>query len=413
MGLARLLLTMTWHFFVGHLEEGRYFNVPSAALKRQLTSFLPFVVDQLTHIPPYNMSIASTSSLRSLRRPFASVLSASSRSASTDSSSSAPTPYQPRPFSRSNDSYSSSQRPPRPASPVFFTGRITLTTEMDALTALLRSAQAELRQSHLYPLPPALTLPSPATTKWSTREELKDLFGEIIRSTEQRRLLSMLNELHRTSYLAELGDKPDLASKITAALQRFSNREVRSGREVKKVEELDAAGRANGNGKRKTASARVWIVPSKSALEFLDAPAKQAGLTLQQQAQNQSTAPLPTAEVLVNHLPLSQYFSKVKDRTAAIRPLKLTGLLGAYNVHALATGGGNTGQAEAVALGLARALVVMRPETRAVLYAGGSCEGRQARPTEADIRWRIAAKPEDGREEEDELAQGHQGGKSA
>lgn len=180
----------------------------------------------------------------------------------------------------------------------------------------------------------------------------------------------MLNELHRTSYLAELGGKPDLASKITAALQRFSNREVRSGREVKKVEELDAAGRANGSGKRKTASARVWIVPSKSALEYLDAPAQKTGMTLQQQAQSQPTGPLPTAEVLVNHLPLAQYFSKVKDRTAALRPLKLTGLLGAYNVHALATGGGNTGQAEAVALGLARALVVMRPETRAVLYAG-------------------------------------------
>lgn len=357
--------------------------------------------------------------MRSLRRPVLAHLNTSSRPASTDSFFSTPVPYQPRPYSRggANNDVAPIQRPPRPASSNFFTGKVTLNNELEKLSALRRDAQAALRKSLVYPLPPGLKMPPPAPARWSDRVQLKDLLGEMIRATEQRRLVLVLNELHRLAYLAELGGNPVLAGQITAELQRFSPSEVRTRREEKKLNTIDQYGRARGEGKRKTAAARVWIIPSKSATEYLDAPPKSQTATLDQPRWTESDKQLPSAEVRVNHLPLSQYFPKIKDRTAVLRPLKLTGLLGAFNVHAIARGGGNTGQAEAVALGLAKALVVYRPETKAVLYAGELRWGLVAVArdfgTMADCRWCAVEEPEDGREEEDQLAQGPKSGKPA
>ena len=58
------------------------------------------------------------------------------------------------------------------------------------------------------------------------------------------------------------------------------------------------------------------------------------------------------------------------DRERVLRPLKITGLLGAFNVFAIARGGGTTGQSGSVSLGIARALVVHVPEVQFILRKG-------------------------------------------
>ena len=88
-------------------------------------------------------------------------------------------------------------------------------------------------------------------------------------------------------------------------------------------------------------------------------------------APNPLVLSVPTTQVLVNHIPLPLFFPRPIDREAILRPLRLTTSLGAYNVFALVRGGGTTGQAGAVAMGLAKALVAMRGnEVKNILSAG-------------------------------------------
>lgn len=61
----------------------------------------------------------------------------------------------------------------------------------------------------------------------------------------------------------------------------------------------------------------------------------------------------------VNDKPVDVYFSVTDDVKAAMRPFVVTGLIGKYYFTAKVTGGGNTGQSDAVKLGLARALFKM------------------------------------------------------
>lgn len=71
---------------------------------------------------------------------------------------------------------------------------------------------------------------------------------------------------------------------------------------------------------------------------------------------------------VVNEVPFEQYFAKVKDAKDTVnKPLRVTNLEGKYYFSAKVSGGGITGQTEAIRLGLARALYKMEPELKAVL----------------------------------------------
>ncbi len=72
-------------------------------------------------------------------------------------------------------------------------------------------------------------------------------------------------------------------------------------------------------------------------------------------------------KVVINRRTLPLYFSKAHDRKAALQPLELTGLLQNFDVYVDAFGGGTTGQAAAMSLGVARALVVHDPALRSAL----------------------------------------------
>lgn len=75
--------------------------------------------------------------------------------------------------------------------------------------------------------------------------------------------------------------------------------------------------------------------------------------------------------ILVNNRPYDAYFPREALRLAIRSPLLLTHQLGKYNVMARVEGGGLTGQAGAVKLGIARALVALDPAHRVSLRSAG------------------------------------------
>jgi len=93
-------------------------------------------------------------------------------------------------------------------------------------------------------------------------------------------------------------------------------------------------------GKRKTAISRTWLTPGDG-------------------------------KFTVNDLPAEEYFTIETLRLQMLEPLKLTNLLGSYDVKANVNGGGIAGQAEAVRHGITRALILADPELRLPLKKAG------------------------------------------
>lgn len=95
-----------------------------------------------------------------------------------------------------------------------------------------------------------------------------------------------------------------------------------------------------GTGRRKNAIARVFIMPGRGNL-------------------------------VVNDKPVPEYFGRRTLEMIVRHPLELTGMLGKFDVRATARGGGISGQAGAVRLGIARALIQADPNLRPVLKKAG------------------------------------------
>ena len=75
--------------------------------------------------------------------------------------------------------------------------------------------------------------------------------------------------------------------------------------------------------------------------------------------------------ILVNQRAYDDYFPREGLRLAIRSPLLVTHQLGKYNVSANVAGGGLAGQAGAIRLGIARALVRLDPALRAGLREAG------------------------------------------
>ena len=95
-----------------------------------------------------------------------------------------------------------------------------------------------------------------------------------------------------------------------------------------------------GTGRRKTSTARIFLRPG-------------------------------TGDIQVNRRSLNVSFPTEVLRMQIQKPLQLTETLGNYDVLATATGGGVSGQAGALRLGIARALVKANPDLRADLKKAG------------------------------------------
>ena len=78
-----------------------------------------------------------------------------------------------------------------------------------------------------------------------------------------------------------------------------------------------------------------------------------------------------TGIITVNRRPIEQYFPTATQRMVVTEPLRLTSTEETYDIDATIDGGGVTGQAGALRMGIARALIELDPEQRGTLKKAG------------------------------------------
>jgi len=93
-------------------------------------------------------------------------------------------------------------------------------------------------------------------------------------------------------------------------------------------------------GRRKTAAVRVFLRPGKGS-------------------------------ITVNARNLETYFERPTHRMVVMQALQLVGATETYDLFVTAAGGGKTGQAEAIRMGIARALCAANPADRTELKRAG------------------------------------------
>ncbi len=104
---------------------------------------------------------------------------------------------------------------------------------------------------------------------------------------------------------------------------------------------IDDMGRAYGTGRRKkNAVARVWIKPG-------------------------------SGKITVNGKDIEKYFARPTQRLVLKQPLELVDRASQFDVICTVSGGGLSGQAGAISLGLSRALINYEPSLRPTLKAAG------------------------------------------
>ena len=78
-----------------------------------------------------------------------------------------------------------------------------------------------------------------------------------------------------------------------------------------------------------------------------------------------------TGAITVNDKPVDEYFGRQTDAQTVAAPLKLAGADTRFDVTVKVSGGGDTGQADAVAMGVARALLEVDAELKPMLRKAG------------------------------------------
>jgi small subunit ribosomal protein S9 len=78
-----------------------------------------------------------------------------------------------------------------------------------------------------------------------------------------------------------------------------------------------------------------------------------------------------TGVITVNRRPIEQYFPTATHRMVVTEPLRITSLEETYDIDATIDGGGVTGQAGALRMGIARALIAIDVELRPNLKKAG------------------------------------------
>ena len=78
-----------------------------------------------------------------------------------------------------------------------------------------------------------------------------------------------------------------------------------------------------------------------------------------------------SGQITINKRDLDSYFPVERTRGKVLAPLKATHTLGKFDVLVSVAGGGATGQADAVMLGVARALRTAVEESEVLLRQGG------------------------------------------
>jgi small subunit ribosomal protein S9 len=209
-----------------------------------------------------------------------------------------------------------------PASPSYFTATPQYTDDLLHLFSLYRK----------YLLLPKVASGEAPRVAFKSLQEYRTQTGEPVRVKSYSILLGVLRRLNSIHYSL-------MPVEIQRVLQRFKRRLQPYNNPAKPIE-VDDMGRARGVGRRKSSSAVVYLVEGDG-------------------------------ECLINGRTLPEYFGRLHDRESAVWALKATQRLDKYNVFAVARGGGTTGQAEAITLGVAKALLAHEPDLKPALRKAG------------------------------------------
>lgn len=182
----------------------------------------------------------------------------------------------------------------------------------------------------LLPTIPTSELPRVA---WISVSDYRNIAGEHVKTAKYSKFTQMLQRLHSIHPALMPKEVNDVISEYKRDINPFQNKA--------KVRTVDKYGRGLGAGRRKTATARAWLVEG-------------------------------TGEVLINGKSLAEAFARVHDRESVIWALKATDRIDKYNVWGLCEGGGTTGQAEALALAVGKALLVHEPALKPAVRRGKS-----------------------------------------
>jgi small subunit ribosomal protein S9 len=183
--------------------------------------------------------------------------------------------------------------------------------------------------------------------------------------TRYRRVTKLLNQLNDFQRIAAVGGCPELVQRLSDILVVYesSKKEAYLNKGKRKPVVLDEYGRSYTLGKRKTSSARVWMIPVQTTQE--PTPEDLLGVDASHQV-----FPVTFSTILVNNAPLHEFFKFPQDRERITRPLKVAGVLGKYNIFAIVRGGGTSGQSGALAHGIAKGIVAHEPELEVLFRRG-------------------------------------------
>lgn len=139
---------------------------------------------------------------------------------------------------------------------------------------------------------------------WLGKDALAQAVGvDSLKTSQYRLIVTKLNQL------ATLTPRP---ASVEIMFAQFAKTQEQLSQKAK-PRVVDHLGRALATGRRKEASASVYVVEGEG-------------------------------HVLVNGQDAATYFKKSQDRDALLKPLGVTDLVGKYNVWALVQGGGTTGK---------------------------------------------------------------------
>lgn len=208
-----------------------------------------------------------------------------------------------------------------PASPSYFTTKPSFTDDLVELQSILRRSET---------LPTVEPVKAPRIT-WKTLPQYRMQVGELVSASRYQKIIQVLQRLNRIH--------PGLVpTEVKNAIQ-IHRRAIDPHAQPRKPAELDEFGRSYAAGRRKSSRAQAWLVEGEG-------------------------------EVLINGKNLAEAFGRIHDRESAVWALKSTSRLDKYNVWVTVSGGGTTGQAEAITLAVGKALMVHEPALKPALRRG-------------------------------------------
>jgi len=142
-----------------------------------------------------------------------------------------------------------------------------------------------------------------------------------------------------TNTVSDLADLKDIAGDAPAADASTAENVVVETMPLRE-QEIDDLGRAYATGRRKDATARVWLKPG-------------------------------TGKITINGKDQEVYFARPTLRLVINQPFAITEREGQYDIIATVKGGGLSGQAGAVKHGISQALTRYEPALRSTVKAAG------------------------------------------